>query len=61
LLLPLSFADGVSTLRTSRVTSHLLTNAEILQLFLPVKIAIEGEIGVTGIVRIVPQGSNESI
>jgi RNA 3'-terminal phosphate cyclase (ATP) len=60
LLLPLSFADGVSTLRTSRVTSHLMTNAEILQLFLPVKIAIEGEIGETGIVRIVPQGSKES-
>lgn len=57
LLLPTSLADGVSTLRTSRITSHLLTNAEIIQLFLPVQIVIEGEMGAAGIVHIAPQSN----
>lgn len=57
LLLPMSLADGASALRTSRITSHLLTNAEIIQLFLPVKITIEGEMGASGFVRVSPQSS----
>jgi RNA 3'-phosphate cyclase len=52
LVLPLSFAPGVSELRTSRVTQHLVTNAEIIKRFLPVSIEISGGIGRPGQVRI---------
>lgn len=54
LLLPLSLAGGVSELRTSQVTEHLLTNAEVLQKFLPTRIEIIGEIGESGVIRIHP-------
>lgn len=54
LLLPLSLAQGTSILQTSSVTHHLLTNAKIIQLFLPVKINIEGEINQPGWVTIEP-------
>jgi len=54
LLLPLSLADGVSTLTTQSVTRHLLTNAEIVQMFLPVEFQIEGELGHPGRVKIKP-------
>ena len=52
LLLPLAFAGGASRLRTSQITPHLLTNAAIVRLFTPAQIAIEGEIGQAGRVRI---------
>ena len=42
LLLPLAFANGPSQFRTARVTLHLLTNAEILQAFLPIRVQIDG-------------------
>jgi RNA 3'-terminal phosphate cyclase (ATP) len=54
LLLPLAFADGPSQFRTARVTLHLLTNAEILQAFLPVRIQIDGVEGQPGTVTITP-------
>ncbi len=52
LLLPLALATGVSEIRTSKVTQHLTTNAEIVEMFLPVSIEIEGKIGQPGSIRI---------
>jgi len=54
LLLPLAFASGDSELLTSGITSHLLTNAEIIRAFLPSRIEIIGEAGQPGTVRIAP-------
>jgi len=45
LLLPLALADGPSTLRTAVATSHLLTNAAVIRLFLPVDIRVDGRPG----------------
>jgi RNA 3'-terminal phosphate cyclase (ATP) len=55
LLLPLALAQGASVIRTQRVTSHLLTNAWLIQRFLPVTIRIGGEIGEPADVRIEPR------
>jgi RNA 3'-terminal phosphate cyclase (ATP) len=52
LLLPLSVADGESEYHVSAVTRHLTTNAAVIQLFLDRNITIEGEEGVTGVVRV---------
>jgi len=52
LVLPLALTPGVSELRTSRVTQHLVTNAGIVKRFLPVAIEISGDIGRPGQVRI---------
>ncbi len=54
LLLPLALAQGESALSTARVTSRLLTNAQVIRLFLPVRIEIEGEEGRPGKVWIAP-------
>jgi RNA 3'-terminal phosphate cyclase (ATP) len=54
LLLPLAFATGISSFRTARVTRHLLTNAEILQAFLPVRVQIDGAEDQPGTVMIAP-------
>ncbi len=48
LMLPLSFAEGPSILHTSQITQHLLTNVEIIRLFLPVDISIDGDFGQAG-------------
>jgi RNA 3'-phosphate cyclase len=52
LLLPLALATGVAELSTARVTQHLVTNAAVVSLFLPVDITIQGDIGEPGLVRI---------
>ena len=52
LVLPLALVSGVSEVRTSRVTQHLVTNAEIVKMFLPVAIEIDAEIGRPGLIRI---------
>ena len=52
LILPLALAPGVSEIRTSKVTQHLTTNAEIVKMFLPVSIEVDGEIGQPGSIRI---------
>jgi RNA 3'-terminal phosphate cyclase (ATP) len=52
LILPLALAPGISELRTSKITGHLATNAEIVKMFLPVSIVIQGQIGQPGLVRI---------
>ena len=54
LLLPMTFASGVSELRTSQVTQHLHTNAGIIRAFLGVQIDIHGKIGQPGLIRVMP-------
>lgn len=54
LLLPLAFASGPSRLRTSKITKHLVTNAEVIRAFLPVRIDIQGDLGETGLITINP-------
>jgi RNA 3'-phosphate cyclase len=54
LLLPLSFARGASRFRTPKITQHIITNANIIAMFLPVKINIEGEIGEPGLIVVDP-------
>ncbi|MGD8415324.1 MAG: RNA 3'-terminal phosphate cyclase [Candidatus Latescibacterota bacterium] len=50
LLLPAAFADGRSEIRTSRITSHLMTNAHVIGLFLPDRVRVEGDEGEPGVV-----------
>ena len=52
LVLPLALAGGMSEIRTSRVTPHLVTNAEIVKMFLPVAIEVDQKIGRAGMVCI---------
>lgn len=52
LLLPLALAQGDSTFCTTQVTLHLLTNAEIIQHFVPARIAIDGAEGQPGTVTV---------
>lgn len=54
LLLPMAFASGPSRFRTARITSHLLTNAEVLQQFMPARVEILGIEGEPGTVVIFP-------
>jgi RNA 3'-phosphate cyclase len=55
-LLPLSLVEGESQFYTCQVTSHLLTNAEVIRAFLPVEIDIQGEEGSPGLVRVRANG-----
>ncbi len=54
LILPLALASGPSSFTTCRLTQHLLTNAWVVQRFLPVQITIEGEEGRPGRVKVRP-------
>jgi len=54
LLLPLACAAQPSVLRTSEVTSHLLTNAEVIRRFLPAAISISGAAGEPGTIHVMP-------
>jgi RNA 3'-terminal phosphate cyclase (ATP) len=54
LILPLSFARGVSQFLTPVITNHIITNVSIIATFLPVKINIEGNTGVPGLVVVNP-------
>lgn len=54
LLLPLAVASGTSSLHTSEVTTHLLTNAEVIRLFLPVEIRVDGAVGSPADIRVQP-------
>jgi RNA 3'-terminal phosphate cyclase (ATP) len=60
LLLPLAMADGPSVFRTSAVTLHLLTNAEVIRLFLPVEIIVDKPIGNPATVQLRPLLGNNS-
>ena len=52
LMLPLALAHGESLLHTSRLTQHILTNADVIRNFLPVQIETEGMLGKPATVRI---------
>jgi len=54
LLLPLALADGPSSFTTCRITQHLLTNAWVIQQFLPVRIEVQGQEGEAGSVCVRP-------
>ena len=52
LLLPLALSPEASCFRTARVSSHLLTNAAVIQQFLPRHIECQGAEGEAGVVHI---------
>ena len=54
LLLPLAFASGRSHFRSTKLTNHLITNADLIREFINVEIDIDGEIGQPGLVTIQP-------
>lgn len=54
LLLPCALAEGISRFTTSKITPHLLTNAQIIQQFGLAEIAIHGRPGEPGSVEIDP-------
>ncbi len=54
LLLPLTLSSGESWLHTSRITSHLITNAAIIHAFQVARIEIKGSLGEPGQIKIVP-------
>ena len=51
LILPIALSRQPSVFKTSRVTWHLLTNIEIIQKFLDVKIKVIGELNSEGVVE----------
>ncbi len=57
-LLPLALAKGESEFATTEITSHLITNASIIEMFSPASLKIEGEPGGPGKVRIKPLKRN---
>jgi RNA 3'-terminal phosphate cyclase (ATP) len=52
LLVPLTLAAGISEIRTSKVTEHLVTNAKLACRFIPAAVSVAGDIGRPGVVRI---------
>ncbi len=56
LLLPLAFAAGASEFRAACVSSHVLTNAAVIQRFLPRRIECDGDEGQPGVIRIAAAG-----
>jgi RNA 3'-terminal phosphate cyclase (ATP) len=54
ILLPLAISSGTSIYLTPRITTHLITNAKVIELFLPVRIEISGELNHPGKVKILP-------
>jgi len=54
LLIPLSISKGESEIRTSQITQHILTNANIIRAFLPARITINGEPEQPGSILIKP-------
>lgn len=53
LLLPAALARGVTTYSTPEITEHCLTQARLLQQWLPTEIAISGQRGQPGAIRVV--------
>lgn len=54
LMLPLSVGTSESIIKTSQITQHILTNSEIIEMFLPTRISIIGETGHPGSIHIIP-------
>jgi RNA 3'-phosphate cyclase len=52
LILPLALVPGVSELKPDKITKHLVTNANVIRMFLPVDIEVRGEPEHSGSVRI---------
>ena len=52
LLLPLLAIDGDSAFRTSRITPHLLTQAHVIEQFLPGRITVDGAQDTPGLIQI---------
>lgn len=52
LIIPLALTKGASQFITPRVTQHLLTNIEIVKLFLPVTVNISGNLHEEGTVKV---------
>lgn len=52
LLLPLALAEGASEFAVSEITSHLTTNAAVIQMFIDREIVIDGEVGHPGVVKV---------
>ncbi|MFO8037015.1 MAG: RNA 3'-terminal phosphate cyclase [Anaerolineales bacterium] len=54
LLLPLSLINERSQFRVPEITAHLVTNAEVIQQFIPVRFEMDGDLGQPGMVTIIP-------
>jgi RNA 3'-terminal phosphate cyclase (ATP) len=52
LLLPLATADGASEFRVAAISSHLLTNADVIEHFLDRQITCDGDQGEPGVVTV---------
>lgn len=52
LLLPLAMINATSRFRTSSISQHLLTNAEVIRQFIPVEIEIDGSLNEPGWVQL---------
>ncbi len=57
LLIPMALALGRSAMAVERITDHLVTNAWVIEQFLPAKVSIEGKVGSAG--RVVVDGAKE--
>lgn len=52
LILPLLTVNGDSAFSTSRITSHLLTQAHVIEQFLPGRITLDGRLDAPGVVQV---------
>ena len=52
LLVPMVLAPGSSSLTTTRVTEHLLTNRWVVEQFLPGRVKVAGDVGEPGLVTV---------
>jgi RNA 3'-terminal phosphate cyclase (ATP) len=52
IVLPLALAAGESVFTTTRITRHLVTNVEVIRLFLDREISVEGDVGDPGRISI---------
>ncbi|MGB9620514.1 MAG: RNA 3'-terminal phosphate cyclase, partial [Armatimonadota bacterium] len=51
LIIPIALAGGLSAFTTCEITQHLLTNIAVVERFLDVRFAVQGELGQPGTVR----------
>lgn len=58
ILVPLALAGGKSVFRTSQITQHLLTNADVIRTFIDADIRIDGGEGEAGTVTVVGVGKS---
>ena len=58
LILPLSLVNGESNYSTSKITNHLVTNADVVKKFLDVQITVERQVDESGWVKIIASSIN---